>query len=101
MPRLANSLRCTFSAAKTSRLAFLLTDHFGRILVFPDAEKHRLTEPIVSRPFRKFDLTNIDGLTQIQRLISAAVNPRIQSATDCGQVVEWADFNRDLVKFKR
>ncbi len=58
LPRLGNSLRCTFSAAKTSRLAFLLTDHFGRILVFPEAEKHRLTEPIVSRPFREFDLTN-------------------------------------------
>ena len=24
----------------------------------PDAEKHRLTEPIVLRPFRKFHLTN-------------------------------------------
>jgi hypothetical protein len=37
-------------------LAGLLPNHFIRILVFPESEKHRLTETVIPRPLRESDL---------------------------------------------
>jgi hypothetical protein len=39
-------------------LACLFPNHLARLLVFPEAEKNRLSQPIIPRPFREFDLTN-------------------------------------------
>ena len=56
-------------------LACFLSDHLFRILVFPNSEKHRLSQPIIPSPFREFDWQTMTGLTQTHRFISATVNP--------------------------
>jgi len=45
-----------------------LPHHFGSTLVFPDFEKDRLTEAIIPRPLRKFDLADhhwVDPVTPL------------------------------------
>jgi hypothetical protein len=42
----------------TSCLTCLLPDDLARALVLPDAEKHRLTQPIIPSPLRELYLTN-------------------------------------------
>jgi hypothetical protein len=56
-------------------LVCLLPNHFVRILVFPNAEKHRLPQPIIPGPFREFDLANHRRFYPTATLHLAAVNP--------------------------
>src|SRR5271166_3552485 len=39
-------------------LAYLLPNHFVRLLVFPESHKNRLTQTIIPRPLRKFYLAD-------------------------------------------
>ena len=41
---------------------WMLPDHFGRVLVFPESEKDRLTKAIIPGPFGEFDLADHNRL---------------------------------------
>jgi hypothetical protein len=51
-------------------LAPLLSNHATRTLVFPDTEKHRLTQSIIARPLCEFDLANHCRLDREARFLS-------------------------------
>jgi hypothetical protein len=42
----------------SNRLAHILLHHLIRILILPDPKKDRLSESVVSRPLREFDLAD-------------------------------------------
>ena len=52
-----------------------LSNHFVRILLFPDSKKDRLSQTVIPCPLREFYLTDHCWFDQWQRFISAAVNP--------------------------
>ena len=67
-------------------LTCLLPDDLARALVFPEPEKHRLTQPIIPSPLRELHRTNHRRVNPNTTLHFADGQPWIQSATGCGQV---------------
>jgi Tn3 transposase DDE domain len=54
------------SRIETSCLTCLLPNDLARALVFPEPEKHRLTQPIIPSPLRELHLTNHRRLDQLE-----------------------------------
>jgi len=78
-------------------LACLLPNHFFRIPVFPNSEKHRLSQPLIPAPFREFDLADQDRFNPNAPLNLGNGQPWIQPTICCGQVEKWARFDRNLL----
>ena len=57
VPPKSETIRNDF-VSQVSRLGCLLPHNFARLLVFSESEKDRLTEAVIARPLREFDLAN-------------------------------------------
>src|SRR3981081_636843 len=84
------------------RLRCFLADNFRGVLVFPQTKEHRLSQPVIARPFREFYLANqnwLDPVTQFHLQSRDAL--AVPSTTLFREVVKWAVCSANFIELSK
>jgi hypothetical protein len=82
-------------------LAWLVPKHFARNFVFPESKKNRLTETIIPRPFREFDLADHHRFDPMATCHFGSSQPLIPPASASRRKVKKGTFfNLNFVQIR-